>query len=125
LVITLVVSGPILLVELNWRGSTVTNQPHYLWALAFGAVALSFVAGGVVIGWRARTTGEAIGQAVLLSVLACGLLVAAALLRLAVADRRAPHGATYLWIVLEIAVVAWCACGGALVGRLASLRSSR
>jgi hypothetical protein len=124
LLITLLVSGPILLVELNWRGAGVTAQPHYLWALAFAAGALSFVAGGVVIGLRAGSTGEAFVQGIALALLSCGLLTLAALVRQLIVGHHFPRASTYLWFVIEIGVLIWCAAGGALLGRLFSLRSS-
>jgi hypothetical protein len=124
LVITLVVSGPILLIELNWRGSGVTGQPHYLWAAAFGAVALSFAAGGFVIGRRAESYNTAFAQAVTLTLLSCGLLALAAVIRALIVGGSFPRASTYLWFVIEIGVLAWCACGGALLGRWFSLRST-
>jgi hypothetical protein len=124
LVITLVVSGPILLVELNWRGAGVTDQPHYLWILAFAAVALSFVAGGFVTGRRADSSSEAFLGGIALALLSCGLLVVAAAVRQLIVDQHFPRSSTYLWFVIEVGVLVWCAAAGALLGRLYSLRSS-
>lgn len=123
LLVTLLVSGPILLIELNWRGAGLTAQPHYLWLAAFAAVALSFGVGGFLIGRAAGSTNAALGQAVALTLLSCGLLALAAVLRQLVVGGHFPHDTTYLWFVIEIGVLGWCACGGALVGRWWSLRS--
>lgn len=124
LAITLVVSGPILLIELNWRGAGITDQPHYLWALAFAAVALSFVAGGLIVGLRAETAADAFGQGLGLALLSSLVLILAAAVRQLIVDSHFPRSSTYLWFVIEIGVVIWCACAGALLGRLLSLRST-
>lgn len=123
LIVTLVIAGPILLVEANWRGASLTHQPHKLWLLAGLGVAVAFFAGGMVAGRRRRRPEGALYQGLALAAMAWTALVVAAVFRLVVLLPGFPHLSTLVWWVVGIVVGTALSCAGALYGRWSYIRS--
>ena len=125
LIVTLVVSGPVLLLEANWHNAPLTHQPDGAWVLALLAVAAAFFAGGALAGRHRRKVSGAVYQGLALAGLALGALLVGGAFRQLVLVEGFPTAMTDGWLVLAAALACVVAVGGSLFGRARYLRMKK
>ena len=87
-----------MVVEENWHGQPMIDEGTYLWLLPALLVALAFLFGGALAGFRCRST--AVAHAGAAASLAVAILVLGALFRrLGVVHERVPPDVVRLWLL--------------------------
>jgi hypothetical protein len=115
----LVVSIPTMVVEEDWHGRPMIDQPTHLWILATCLVAGAFVIGGALSG--RRRPSAAVRHSGLAACLAVAVLLAGALIRrLWIVHESVPGKVVELWCLGVVGVLV-LSLAGSLLGRL-SLR---
>jgi uncharacterized membrane protein len=125
LIITLVIAGPVLLLEANWRGAPLTRQPDGAWLLALLVVGGAFFAGGAVAGRHRRRRRGADYQGLALSGLACGALAIGGAFRQLMLLDGLPTPITIAWLILGAMAATVLAVAGSRLGRRWYIRSRR
>jgi drug/metabolite transporter (DMT)-like permease len=121
--LVLAVSVPTMLLEEDWHGRPMIDQPTHLWILAACLVAAAFFAGGAVVAFRRPSA--ATRSAVATGVLAVGILLIGALYRrLWVAHEFTPRGVQLLWLAGAIAAITMTLAGSLLGRQLARERNT-
>jgi hypothetical protein len=101
----LVVAVPTMAVEESWHGRPMIDQHDGLWLVAGVVVAIAFLGGGALAGYR--LPAAAAKHAVIATALAVAVMLVGALARrLFVAHEGVPHSVQLLW---------WLGSGTALV----------
>jgi hypothetical protein len=113
--LVLAVSVPTMILEEDWHGRPMIDQPTHLWILAASLVAGAFFAGGAVVAClrpSAPTT-----SAVATGVLAVGILLIGAMYRrLWVVHEFIPRDVELLWLAGVLAAITMTLVGS-LLGR--------
>ncbi|MFZ0249941.1 MAG: hypothetical protein WAL61_08340 [Acidimicrobiales bacterium] len=105
-----------MIVEEDWHGRPMIDQPTHLWILAACLVAASFFAGGAIVAFRRPSAPTRYAAATgALAVLV--LLIGALYRRLAMVHEQVPIDVQHLWLLGVIAAVA-LSLAGSLLGRL-------
>ena len=119
-VLVLVISVPTMIVEEDWHGHPMIEQPGHLWIIPASFVAAAFLLGGTVAGYRRPS------RAVLNSACAAGFAVVVLLLG---------AGARRIWVAHSMSIAVgrlWClgvaaalvlSVTGSLFGRLLKARA--
>ena len=111
---TLVVAAPTLVIEEDWHGRPMIDQPGHLWIIPAVVVAAAFAAGGafgtrgVVELWRALWQGLLVGVA------SAGVLLLADVVRRAMRDQSTSSGVFRLWIEAALLSAVISSLGGAI-----------
>jgi len=113
--LVLAVSVPVLVVEEDWHGLPMIDQPTHLWIVGVCLVVIAFLVGGATAGYR-RPYSAAQNAAISASLSVAVLLGAALFRRLALMHSGTPKGVVLLWYVSGAAAIGISAAGS-LVGR--------
>jgi hypothetical protein len=114
--LVLAVSVPTMIVEEDWHGRPMIDQPTHLWILAACVVAASFFAGGAIVAFRRPSAPTRYAAATgILAVLV--LLIGGLYRRRRVVHEQIPREVQHLWLLGVIAAVA-LSVAGSLFGRL-------
>ena len=115
LVLTLGVAAPTLVLEENWRGRPMIDQPGHGWVLPTLVVATAFAVGGAVGARRPPSCGGlALLQGLTLGTAAAGTLLVADVVRRALEDRALSEGVLRLWIEAALLSIVIASLGGAI-----------
>jgi predicted permease len=113
--LVLAVSVPTMILEEDWHGRPMIDQPTHLWILAAGLVAGAFFAGGAVVAFRRPSAPTWYAAAT--GVIAVGILLIGAICRrLWVAHEFIPRGVQMLWLAGVIGALTMT-LAGSLLGR--------
>jgi hypothetical protein len=123
LAVALVVTGPILLIESDWRGSSLTHEPDGTWLIALLAASASFFAGGAIAGRHRRRIRGAVNQGLALALLADVVLVLVALAAMAARSQGGPTGRSVGWGLILVLWSVVVAVAGSCYGRWTFLRA--
>jgi peptidoglycan/LPS O-acetylase OafA/YrhL len=115
--VILVISVPTMVVEEDWHGRPMIDEPTHLWIIATCLVATAFLVGGVVAGHRRPSAAPEHATAAA-SLAVTVLLVAAILRRLCLAHEGVPVGVVGLWCLGVVAAIFLSAAGSVLGRRL-------
>jgi hypothetical protein len=119
-VLVLVIAVPTMIIEEDWHGHPMIEQPGHLWIIPASIVTVAFLFGGTVAGYRSPST------AVLNATLAASIAVVVLLLG---------AGARRVWVVHSMSIAVgrlWClgvaaalvlSVAGSLFGRLLRARA--
>jgi hypothetical protein len=114
--LVLAVSVPTMIIEEDWHGRPMIDQPTHLWIVAACLVAASFFAGGAIVAFRRPSAPTRYAAATgILAVLV--LLIGGLYRRLWVAHEQVPLAVQHLWILGVVVAVA-LSVAGSLLGRL-------
>lgn len=117
--VVLVVSIPAMIVEENWHGQPMIDEGSYLWIVPALLVALAFLIGGALAGFRSRST--AVAHAGAAAGFAAAILVLGAVYRrLSVVHEGLPNDVVRLWILGALAALVLSVLGSLLGRRLAA-----
>jgi drug/metabolite transporter (DMT)-like permease len=113
--LVLAVSVPTMIIEEDWHGRPMIDQPTHLWIVAACLVAGAFFAGGAVVAFRRpyAPTRYAAATAVVAVVV---LLIGGLYRRIWVVHETVPVPVQQLWVLGIVAAVAMC-LAGSLLGR--------
>jgi hypothetical protein len=114
LVLLLAVAAPTLILEENWHGRPMIDEPGHLWVLPTLVVVAAFAAGGAVGARRAGQLWKALLQGLILGTLGAGTLLAADLIRRAMVHRALSGDLTLLWVESALLSVVIASLGGAI-----------
>lgn len=117
----LAVSIPTMVVEEDWHGHPMIDQPTHLWVIAAGLVVIAFLFGGAMTGYR-RPTSSALYAMISACVSVTILLGSAIFRRLFLVHSGAPKAVLLLWCAGAIAAILTSAVGS-LIGRSLGMRS--
>jgi hypothetical protein len=120
LVLTVAIAAPTLVLEENWHGRPMIDQPGHLWVLPTIVVAAAFALGGAVGARRAGVLWKALLQGLVIGTSAAGLLLVADVVRRAVDSRALSEGVLRLWVEAALLSIVIASLGGAI----AHLRSA-
>jgi hypothetical protein len=113
--LVLAVSVPTMIIEEDWHGRPMIDQPTHLWILAGCLVAASFFAGGAIVAFRRPSAPTRYAAATgILAVLV--LLTGGLFRRLWMVHERVPIDVQHLWLLGVIAAVA-LSLAGSVLGR--------
>jgi hypothetical protein len=121
LVVTLVVTAPTLVIEENWHGRPMIDQPGHLWLLPTLVVAAGFALGGAVCARRTTELWRALFLGIIVGTVAAGALVVADVIRRAMHHQVLKAGVPRLWIEAALLSIVLASLGGAM-GYLHSTR---
>jgi drug/metabolite transporter (DMT)-like permease len=111
--LVLAVSVPTMILEEDWHGRPMIDQPTHLWILAACLVAGAFFAGGAVVAFRRPSAPTR--SAVATGVLAVGILLIGAMYRRRwVAHEFIPRDVKLLWLAGVIAAITMTLAGSVL-----------
>lgn len=117
----LAVAVPTLVVEEDWHGRPMIDQPTHLWVIAAALVVIAFLFGGVMTGYRRRTSPAL--YALISGCLSVTILLGSAIFRrLFLIHDGAPKAVLLLWCVGGIAAILTTVLGS-LIGRGLGMRS--
>jgi len=119
LILMLVVSVPTMIVEEDWHGRPMIDQPNHLWVIATCIVAAGFVVGGGLAG-RRRPASAARHATVAASLSVVVLLVGALSRRLWVVHEGVPGKVVQLWCLGVVGALVLSAVGSAIGRRQGS-----
>jgi hypothetical protein len=113
--LVLAVSVPTMIIEEDWHGRPMIDQPTHLWIVAACVVAGAFFAGGAIVALRRpyAPTRYAAATAVLAVVV---LLIGGLCRRIWVVHENVPIPVQQLWVLGVVAAVTMC-LAGSLLGR--------
>ena len=114
LVLTLGVAAPTLVLEENWRGRPMIDQPGRAWVLPTLVVAAAFAVGGAVGARRAAQLWRALFQGLTLGTAAAGTLLVADVVRRAMDHRAVSAGVLHLWVEAALLSIVIASLGGAI-----------
>jgi len=120
LVLILAVASPTLILEENWHGRPMIDQPGHLWVLPTLVVATAFAVGGGVGARRAAQLWRALLQGLILGTLGAGTLLGADVVRRAMVHRAVSEGVFRLWVEAALLSVVIASLGGAISYRRAA-----
>jgi hypothetical protein len=121
-VVTLVIAVPTLVLEEDWHGRPMIDQPGHLWVVPTIVAAAAFALGGLIGTrgqielWRALWYGLLIGAA------AAGVLLLADVARRALRDQAVSVPVLRLWVEASLLSVVMSSLGGAVSYLLATKR---
>ncbi|MGH9047491.1 MAG: hypothetical protein ACRDVW_09280 [Acidimicrobiales bacterium] len=113
-IVTLVIAAPTLIIEEDWHGRPMLDQPGHLWVIPTIIVAFAFALGGAIGTrgvdelWRNLWEGLIVGGSV------AGLLLVADVGRRAMHDKAISEGVLRLWVEAAILSVVIASLGGAI-----------
>ncbi len=119
--LVLVVSLPAMVVEEDWHGHPMIDQPNHLWIIPACLVATVFLVGGAFAGYRRPSTAVAYASASASVALAI-LLLGALFRRLRVVHEGVPIAVVRLWCVGVVGALVLSVIGSLLGRRLANGR---
>jgi hypothetical protein len=111
----LVISVPTMVVEEDWHGHPMIEQPNHLWVIAACLVAAAFLIGGAVAGHR-RPSAAIRNATVAASLAVLVLLVGALIRRLMVVHEGVPGRVVQFWCMGVVTALVLSALGS-LFGR--------
>jgi hypothetical protein len=114
LVLTVAIAAPTLVLEENWHGRPMIDQPGHLWVLPTIVVAAAFALGGAVGARRAGVLWKALLQGLVIGTSAAGLLLVADVVRRAVDSRALSEGVLRLWVEAALLSIVIASLGGAI-----------
>jgi uncharacterized membrane protein len=118
----LVISVPTMVVEEDWHGHPMIEQPNHLWVIAACLVAVAFLIGGAVAGHRRPLSSTR--NATLAASLAVLVLVVSALFRrLIVVHEGVPGRVVQFWCMGVVTALVLSALGS-LLGRRRSANAT-
>jgi hypothetical protein len=121
LVVTLVVTAPTLVIEENWHGRPMIDQPGHLWVVPTLVVAGGFALGGAVCARRTTELWRALLHALGLGTVVAGALLIADIVRRAMHHQSLSAGVLRLWVEATLLSMVLASLGGA-AGYLRSTR---
>jgi len=98
LVLILGLAAPTLILEENWHGRPMIDQPGHLWVLPTLVVAAAFAVGGAVGARRAEQLWKALLQGLILGTVGAGTLLGANAVRRAMVHQAVSEGVFRLWV---------------------------
>jgi hypothetical protein len=113
-VLTFGLAAPTLILEENWHGQPMIDQPGYLWVLPTLVVAAAFALGGSISARRAAEMWKAMVQGIILGTLVAGTLLGADVGRRALVHRAISEGVLRLWVEAALLSVVIASLGGAI-----------
>jgi drug/metabolite transporter (DMT)-like permease len=114
--LVLAVSVPTMIIEEDWHGRPMIDQPTHLWILAACLVAASFFAGGAIVAFRRPSAPTRYAAAT--GILAVAVLLIGGLYRrLWMVHEHIPKDVQHLWFLGVVAAIAM-SLAGSLVGRM-------
>jgi len=114
LVLTVGIAAPTLVLEENWHGRPMIDQPGHLWVLPTLVVAAAFALGGGVGARRASLLSKALLQGLVIGTTAAGVLLVADVVRRAIDNRALSEGVLRLWIEAAVLSIVIASLGGAI-----------
>jgi hypothetical protein len=120
LVLTFGLATPTLIVEENWHGQPMIDQPGHLWVLPTLVVAAAFALGGSISARRATQMWKAMVQGIILGTVVAGTLLTGDVVRRAMVHRTISEGVLRLWVEAAVLSVVIASLGGGI----AHLRST-
>lgn len=121
LALTLIVAVPTLVVEEDWRGRPMIDQPGHLWVVPTVLVGAAFALGGGIASRGARELWRALSRGLVTGTASAGVLLGADVLRRAMRHEALSAGVARLWIEAAVLSIAISSLGGAA----SCLRASR
>ncbi len=112
--VTLIVAAPTLVIEEDWHGRPMIDQPGHLWVVPALVVAAAFALGGALGARGLVELWRALWHGLLVGVVSAGLLFLADVVRRAMADQVTPRGVWRLWIEGVAVSVVLASLGGAV-----------
>jgi hypothetical protein len=112
-VLTLAVATPTLVLEENWHGKPMIDQPGHLWILPTIVVAAAFALGGAIGARRNAQLWQALFHGLVVGALAAGALLAADIVRRAMVHRTLSAGVLRLWVEAALLSMVIASLGGA------------
>jgi hypothetical protein len=119
-ILTLAVAAPTLIIEENWHGKPMIDQPGQLWVIPTLVVAIAFAAGGAIGARRITELWESLFHGLMVGTAASVVLLAADVRR-ATVHRPLSEGVTRLWVESALLSIVLASLGGAF----SYLRSTR
>src|SRR5579862_9245097 len=113
LVVTLVVTVPTLVLEEDWHGRPMIDQPGHLWVVPTLVVAAGFALGGAVCAWRSAELWLALWRGVVLGTIVAGALLAGDIARRAAGHESLSAGVLRLWVEAALLSIVIASLGGA------------
>jgi hypothetical protein len=113
-VFTFALATPTLILEENWHGRPMIDQPGHLWVLPTLVVAAAFALGGAIGARRADQMWKALWQGMILGMLVAGPLLGADVIRRAMVHRAISEGVLRLWVEAALMSIVIASLGGAL-----------
>ena len=114
LVLTFGVATPTLILEEDWHGQPMIDQPGHLWVVPTLIVAVAFALGGAIGARRANQLWKALVQGITLGTLVAGTLLGADVVRRAMVHRSISDGVLRLWLEAAVLSVVIASLGGAI-----------
>jgi len=114
LVLTLGVAGPTLVLEEDWHGRPMIDQPGHAWVLPTLVVATAFAVGGAVAARRSAQLWRALLQGLTLGTAAAGTLLVADVVRRAMDHRAVSEGVLQFWVETALLSIVIASLGGAI-----------
>jgi len=114
LILTLGVATPTLVLEENWHGRPMIDQPGHLWVLPTLVVAAAFAVGGALGARRSVLLWKALLQGLIPGTTAAGTLLVADVVRRAMDHRAVSQGVFRLWIEAALLSIVIASLGGAI-----------
>jgi hypothetical protein len=109
----LAVSVPTMAIEESWHGRPMIDQPSSLWLVAAGLVALAFLVGGAVAGYR-LPSAPVVNGAVAATIAVAVLVVGALIRRFWFVHEGVPLAVAVLWCFGAAAALLLSAAGSEL-----------
>lgn len=113
LVVTLVLAVPPLVIEEDWHGRPMIEQPGHLWVVPALIAAIGLILGGAVSARRSIDLGRAVLVGALIGAVASVVLILADVVRRAARHQTVPAPVLRLWVEATLVSVLLAALGAA------------
>ena len=112
-IVTLALAAPTLVLEENWHGKPMIDQPGHLWIVPTIVVAAAFALGGAIGAWRNTQLWSALLRGLVVGAVGAGALLAADVVRRAMVHRTLSEGVLRLWVEAALLSIVIASLGGA------------
>jgi quinol-cytochrome oxidoreductase complex cytochrome b subunit len=120
----LVACPTFLLEEAAFGKPLIDHHRSEWWLLPAAIMAIGFLLGGMIVGYRSRRSRDALLAGSLVAVVTVGLLFIADLFRRHAVGKPLNYGVEKLWVLAAIAAIVVGGCGG-LMGYLRAAPTGR
>ncbi|MGH9007177.1 MAG: hypothetical protein ACRDV6_05605 [Acidimicrobiales bacterium] len=114
LVVTFAIAAPTLVIEEDWHGRPMIDQPGHLWVVPTFVVAAAFTIGGLLCARRTTESSRALVEGLGLGATVAGTFLVIDVVRRAARHQALSQGVFRLWVEAALLSVVLASLGAAM-----------